>query len=193
MKLSHMNRLSALLADEYGFPAEVIAPVTELAAIGLTSLDHYRLAALVEDAFAIDLPYHVEVDWRTVGDVLDAVAGAPPAASLAGKVAAWARGPETVHCTDDHDHAAVEREAGKCRTALGPAMIYLLSEVRPRVRNGEEVAALAGGTIFALVEARFGYARFVTAADAQAMMDHLHDTLDLAFVAVMKAGAAGHG
>ena len=99
----------------------------------------------------------------------------------------------TVHCTDDQDHAAVEREAGNCRDALLPAFVYLLGEVRPRVRHGEEVPELAGGALFALVQATFGYARFQTADDARAMMDHLHDTLDRAFVAVMQAGVAGHG
>ena len=83
MKLSHMNRLSALLADEYGFPADAIIPSTLLDAIGLTSLDRYRLAAMVIDAFGVDLPFGVESDWDTFDDVLacliDAARSSAPA------------------------------------------------------------------------------------------------------------------
>lgn len=67
-----LERLSALLVQNYGHSAERLRPDTELATLGIDSLGTVELLWSVEECFAIKVPATVARP-RTLGDVVRSI------------------------------------------------------------------------------------------------------------------------
>ena len=64
-----LERLSALLVQNYGLSEELLSPDTELAALGIDSLGTVELLWSVEECFAIRVPASIARPC-TLGDVV---------------------------------------------------------------------------------------------------------------------------
>lgn len=79
--MSARDKVIGIIADQAGLSGVDILDDTPLVdgdgALGLDSLDRVELAMELEDEFAIEIDDDTVASWKTAGDVINAVVGAP--------------------------------------------------------------------------------------------------------------------